>query len=705
MKINLNSILGIEGFEIFKKDVHIPTALTPTLARRCGMWMLAAVCLVLPSPLLAQVNSSAATVTSPDHRTQLQFATMHNGKDVDSVGRLTYTLSFDGKPLVEDSGLSLSLAGADPLGVSVHIEQATPGTGVDAYDDIAGKASHIHDAYNSLLLTVKEPDEPGRTMMIEARAYNGAVAFRYVLPQQAAFRSMTLQEEHTEFNFDKDAPVWALELPNFQSAFESEYVHLNISAFAQQGGTPSHFLIGLPLLAHVPGAAWVAITEANLEGNSVMYLRNSSASYSSGKGNFRMESALAPRFNDAPANPSIAVTSGLPHHSAWRVLQVGDKPGDLLESNVLNDLNPPNRIADTSWIHPGKSAWTWWNGNTGPDGKSSNTTETMKFYVDFAAKSKFQYMLIDGGWSQYDDITKMNGRVDVPAVVQYAASKGVKVWVWTHYNPTVRQMNEAFPLYEKWGVAGVKIDFIQRGDQFGIQFYYDAAKLAAEHHLMLDFHGGTTPWGISRTYPNVLGYEAVMGMEYSKWSARDNPIHRTTLAFTRALNGTMDYTPGAFGNATEDEFVGRNFRPMNLSTRAHQLALYVVFFDPFQMVADAPQAYENQPEFQFIQDVPAAWDETRVLGGLPAEDITVARRSGKDWYVGSITNWSPRTITLPLDFLGGGQYTAEIYQDAKDADQHPQHVAIEKKEVRQHDTLHLDLQPGGGFAIRFTPKS
>jgi alpha-glucosidase len=665
-----------------------------------------AIWLLLTSALSAQVAPAAATVTSPDHRIQLRFATTHNGKEVDGPGRLTYSLFFDGKALIEDSGLSLALGGPQPLGVSVDLEQAAASSGVDDYDDIAGKASHIHDSYNSLMLTVKEPEAPGRTMVVEARAYNGAVAFRYVLPQQqTGFWGMRLEDEHTEFAFDKDARVWALELPNFQSAFESEYVPLNISAFSQQGGTPSHFLIGLPLLAHVPGAAWVAITEADLEGNAVMYLKNSAAYNLTGKGDFRMESVLAPRFNDAPSYPTIAVTGMLPHHSAWRVLQVGDKPGDLMESNVLNDLNPPNRIADTSWIHPGKCAWTWWNGNTGPDGKPGNTTETMKFYVDFAAKSKFPYMLIDGGWSQMDDITKMNGRVDVPAVVQYAATKGVKVWVWTHYNPTLLQMGEAFPLYEKWGVAGVKIDFIQRGDQFGIQFYYDAAKLAAEHHLMLDFHGGTTPWGISRTYPNVLGYEAVLGMEYSKWSARDNPIHRTTLAFTRALNGTMDYTPGAFGNATEEEFIGRNFRPMNLSTRAHQLALYVVFFDPFQMVADAPQAYDNQPEFQFILDVPAAWDETRVLQGSPGENITVARRSGKDWYVGSITNWSPRSVTLPLDFLGGGEYIAEIYQDAKDADQHPQHVSIEEKNVRQHDILHLEVQPGGGFAIRFIPKS
>ncbi|MEO8735457.1 MAG: glycoside hydrolase family 97 protein [Edaphobacter sp.] len=674
-------------------------------SRRFLQVSLAALFLLTASaPLLSQDATSAPSVISPDHRLQLQFAINRDAKFTDNSGSLVYSLTYNGKPIIENSALSLKLVNQPPLGADVHIAQVTPSSGVDDYDLIAGKASHVHDAYNSVLLTVAEPNG-GRTMAVEARAYNGAVAFRYIVPQQASLRGFRLEDEHTEFNFDKDASTWALELPNFRSGYESEYVHLNISAFAQQGGTPSHFLIGLPLLAHVPGVAWVAITEADLEGNGVMYLKNSSVAASTVKAGFRLETVRAPRFNDPPSYPTQAATGILPHHSAWRVFQVGDQPGDLIESNIIDDLNPPSAIADTSWIHAGKTAWAWWNGNTGPDGKSANTTATMEYYVDFASQSKFRYMLIDGGWSEPDDITKMNGNVDVPAVVKYAAGKGVKVWVWTHYNPTAEQMGTAFPLYEKWGVAGVKIDFVQRGDQPGIEFYYKAAKLAAEHHLMLDFHGGTTPWGISRTYPNVLGYEAVMGMEYSKWSARDNPIHRTTIPFTRMLNGTMDYTPGGFGNATEAGFIPRSRRPMVQGTRAQQLALYVVYFDPFQMVADAPSAYENQPAFQFIRDVPATWDETRVLQGFPSETITVARRSGKDWYLGSITNWTPRDISLPLGFLGSGQYIAEIYQDAKDADQNPQHVSIERKTVQQGETLTLHLQPGGGCAIRFVPKA
>ncbi|HEV2175305.1 MAG TPA: glycoside hydrolase family 97 N-terminal domain-containing protein, partial [Nitrospira sp.] len=473
-----------------KESFHTPlVSKNPDQARRLSalvrlifLLSLPAALLLLPAASRAQSPSGDDSVTSPDHRLKLRLATIPDGNATAGNGSLVYSVIFDGKPLIEDSGLSLSLSGAPPLGANVHLVQASPGSGVDEYDEIAGKTSHVHDAYNSLLVTVAEPDEHGRTMMIEARAYNGALAFRYVVPQQPALRSFRLEEENTEFNFDKDASTWALELPNFRSGFESEYVHLNLSAFAQQGGTPSHLLIGLPLLTHIPGGGWLAVSEADLEGNSVMYLKNmpAAAGLSSLKGGFRMESVLAPHFNDPPSYPTIAVVGTLPHHSAWRVLQIADKPADLINSNIIDDLNTPVALKDTSWIHPGKTAWAWWNGNTGPDGKSANTTATMKYFVDFAAQSGFPYMLIDGGWSDPDDITKMNGNVDVPGVVQYASGKGVRIWVWTHYTPTVLQMDKAFPLYEKWGVAGVKIDFVQRGDQAGVEFYYQAARLADE---------------------------------------------------------------------------------------------------------------------------------------------------------------------------------------------------------------------------------
>jgi len=325
----------------------------------------------------------------------------------------------------------------------------------------------------------------------------------------------------------------------------------------------------------------------------------------------------------------------------------------------------------------------------------------MKYYVDFAAQSGFPYMLVDAGWSPAYDITKMNGKVNIPELVQYAAGKNVKVWIWMLAKAVDAQMNEAFPMFEKWGVAGLKIDFVERDDQRAIEWYYRVARKAAEHHLMVDFHGATKPWGIDRTWPNVLGYEAVLGMEQSRANGRDNPGHRVTLPFTRMLAGRMDYTPGGFDNVTESDFVPREPHPMVMGTRAAQLAMYVVYEAPFQMVSDTPKAYEDQPAFDFIRHAPASWDETHVLNGQPGEYITLVRRSGESWFLGSMNNWNARQLDISLDFLGGGRYTAEIYADSSDAGQYPKNVSIQKKNVDRTTHLTLQLAPGGGSAVRF----
>jgi alpha-glucosidase len=400
---------------------------------------------------------------------------------------------------------------------------------------------------------------------------------------------------------------------------------------------------------------------------------------------------------------AYAEQGALPHHSAWRVLAVADKPGRLVESTLQYDLSPPSRLKDTSWIHAGKASWNWWVNDVGPDGQSAYTTQTMKYYVDFASQSGFPYMMLDAGWSAGRDITRMNGKVDIPELVRYAATKNVKIWIWCYSGSVKDQMKTAFPLFEKWGIVGVKIDFVNQDDQQAIQFYYDTAREAAAHHLMVDFHGTRTPWGLERTYPNVLSFEGVLGMENNKVGRRDSPVDRSVFPFTRLLAGPMDYTPGGFRNATEDGFVAQNTNPMVMGTRAQQLALYVIFQSPIQMVSDSPQSYACQPAFQFIKDVPVAWDSTRVLNGEPGEYITMARRHGNDWYLGSMTNWTRRTLHVPLDFLSDGTYTAEIYADGADAGTNPRHVAISRQTVRKGQTLTLQLAPGGGCAIRFRP--
>ena len=648
---------------------------------------------------LAAAQTRPVSIESPDGRLQIRFQTVTGENDQPSPngGRLVYDVAFKGDPVITPSGLGLDIEGRDPLGAAVQIVSSKAGEGVDAYDLPHGKTSRANDPYRSLRLDLAETGAYPRKLAIEARAYNDGVAFRYIVPDSGVTRDMRLRQEHTEFRLPNDAMTWALELPSYHTMYESEYLPLPLTAFANRGGVTSEVLIGLPLLMELPGKAWIALTEADLRGTSSMYVTNPSGSWTG----YRLESRLAPD----PDEPGVVVTSELPYQSAWRVLLISDRVGDLIESTVITSLNPPSKIEDTSWIKPGKSSWDWWSGSINASGKSDYSTKTLEYYADFAAQSGFDYVLVDAGWSALDDVTKMNGRVDIPELVKYAGAKGVKVLIWAHWAALDRQLEAAFSQYEDWGVAGVKIDFMSRDDQRMMRFYYRVAEAGLRHRLMVDFHGSTKPTGLQRTYPNVMGYEAVLGMEQSKAGSRDNPESHVTLPFTRMLVGEMDYTPGGFRNVTRDAFKPSMTKPVVQGTRAHQLAMYVVFDAPFQMVSDDPQAYEGEPGFDFIKAVPTKWDETHVVDGRPGEYVVVARRRGDDWYLGAMTDWSPRTLEIPLDFLGEGTYTAEISADGPQAAKQPTRLTVTKRSgLDRRQSLKAELASGGGYVVRLVKR-
>ncbi len=646
-------------------------------------------------PCLVSAQPAPLVLRSPGGRLEIAFRTARDGQAA-QTGQLAYSVNFDGKPLIEWSALRLEFQGQRPLGAEVRIAHSATSEQTAAYRLLAGKTSAVNDRYNALQLELQEPEGfLRRKLAIEARAFDDAVAFRYVVPQQPTMSDFRLSKEGTEFRVSQDAVSYALVLPNYRSMYESEFIKLPLSALSNQGGVASTVLLGLPLLMDVPGVAWMTITEADVRDYPAMYLVNPSGSWT---GHW-LQARLSPSAQD----PEVAATGTLPHQSPWRVLMVAPNPGHFIESNVITSLNPECAIQDTSWIRPGRAAWDWWNGSVGADGKPSYSTETMKYLADFAARSGFEYLLVDAGWSSMTDITHPNGRVDIPELVRYAGQKGVRVWIWLHYAPVAQQMEEAFPLYEKWGVAGLKIDFISRDDQVGIQFYHRVAALAARHRLMVDFHGSTKPSGIQRTWPNVMGYEGVLGMEQSKAGTRDNPDHHVVLPFTRMITGPMDYTPGGFNNVTRDQFVSRDVRPMVMGTRAHHLAMYAVYEAPFQMVADHPTAYEGDPSFEFIRGVPASWNETRFLAGAPGEWIAVARRHGDDWYIGTMNGWSSRDVEIPLSFLTRPVYNARIYRDADDSDQSPKKDVIENRPLERGGVIKVHLAAGGGFAARLTP--
>lgn len=661
------------------------------------------VVLVVSSVAFSQNNS--VRVASPNDQLVLTVATGPAQPEHNAPGRerpmqgLHYSVQFHGKSLFDDSGMGLKLEDQEPLGPTMQIVNQQQGSDDQTYTIPVGKTSSVRDHYNSIRADLQ--DSQGRKLTVEVRAYDDGIAFRYIVPEQSGIKSANVERELTQFRYSKDATLYPLIVNGFQSPYEDEYQVRQVS------GLHNDWLVALPLLATVPGVGWVAITEADIENYAGMYVRKAAAP-------FAVHAELSPRLD----KPSIAVEADAPVTTPWRVLMVGDEPGRLVESNIIINLNPPSKIADTSWIKPGKSAWDWWSGEAAPSVsfKTGMNTATMKHYIDFASASGFPYMLIDAGWAKADrngpqdysalaDITQVTPDVDMPELLRYAKEKNVRIWLWSHWTSVDKYMNEAFPLFEKWGVAGVKIDFMNRDDQEMVRWYRHVVELASQHHLMIDYHGAFKPDGLRRTYPNLITREGVMGKEYLKWSARVTPVHNTTLPFTRMLAGPLDYTPGAFGNATRDQFIPRQKEPMAPNTRAHELALYVVLESPFMMVSDYPEHYQGQHDFEFIKQVPVTWDETRVLNGRPMENITVARRSGKDWYVGSITNWNSRTVQVPLSFLGEGKYTAEIYADAPDANTNATHTTFTKQPVDRSTTLELKMAPGGGNAIWIHPAS
>jgi len=655
------------------------------------------------APIQAQAQSRAqeqekVKVTSPNGQiTVLLFEAAATGTP--QQASLRYAVEFHGKRLIEASRLGLELAGQAALGPGMHLTGAQAGSADETYTIPVGKTSQVRNRYNSVRADFA--DASGRKLSIEVRAFDDGAALRYIVPEQAGLKQVRIAHEATEFSYAMDATTYPLLLEGFQSSYEDEYTQRLAT------GLHADWLIGLPLLAEEPGIGWVAITEANIDNYAGMYLRKDST-WASGS----LHAELSPRVDE----PGVAVETATPFSSPWRVLMIGDEPGRLVESNIVLNLNPPSKIADTSWVRAGKSAWDWWSGQAAPSVsfKTGMNTATMKHYIDFASASGFPYMLVDAGWAEaarsgpqdyaaLADITRVTAEIDMPELLRYAKEKNVKLWLWSHWSSVDKYMDQAFPLFEKWGIAGVKIDFMNRDDQWMVDFYHRVVERAAAHHLMIDFHGAYKPDGLRRTYPNLITREGVMGKEYSKWSSRVTPTHNTTLPFTRMLAGPMDYTPGAFGNANREKFVARNTMPMALGTRAHELALFVVFESPFEMVADYPENYQGQQAFNFIKQVPATWDEVRVLSGRPMEWITLARRSGKDWYVGSLTNWDERTVKAPLGFLGEGKYVAEIYGDAADSAQEATHSIYSKQAVDKTTVLNVHMVSGGGNAIWIHP--
>jgi len=643
-------------------------------------------------------GSGALAVSSPDGSLTIALSIVSKPQPYLPGDRLYYRVAYKGTPVLDDSPLGLDFLDGPALDRDFGVLAVTKRSNDSTWENAFGAKRTVPDTYNEIVVSLEEKLKPYRRLDIVVRAYNEGVAFRYVLPKQDAMSDFTLSAENTGFYFAADAFATALNMGRWDTSNEGPFERVLVREIKPAS------LVNLPILVDMPlPKLFAAILEADLTDYAGMYVG----------GVAEMPNALTSRLSVPPRRRlDQPVIAAAPRSTPWRVLMIGPDPARFIETSYLIlDLSAPCALADTSWIKPGKAAWDWWSGSyaTGVPFKPGMNTATMEHYIDFAARHKLEYMLVDAGWApmsedgRVEDIRRYRPEVDIPAIIAYGKAKGVATLLWVEWRALDRHMDEAMALFEKWGAAGIKVDYMNRDDQEMVNYYEKVVRKAAEHKLAVDFHGAYKPTGLRRAYPNLLTREGVMGLEYSKWSENITPAYDVTIPFTRMLAGPMDFTPGAFRNAAKGKFQARDVAPMAQGTRAHQLAMYVVYESPLVMVSDYPEAYEGQPGLEFIEKVPTVWDDTKVLGGEPAMFIAIARRNGKGWYIGAMTNWDARDIQAPLSFLGSGAYEAEIFADGPDAATEGTSLEITKKTVRAGDTLGLKLAPGGGAAVILTP--
>ena len=646
-------------------------------------------------------------VVSPNGQVEVHIAPNERLEPYPAGTRLYYSVRVRGRPVILESPLGLEIQDMPPLAQDLVIKGQTRQTIDESWQRVCGKGKQVRNHCNELRLGLQEIVAPLRRVDVVIRAYDDGVALAYRVPKQKWIGVSSLIAERTWFRFGRNHTVWAANYGGFVSPQESEFKRSRLSELSGDE------IYGVPLLVQVDNDLWAAIAEADLTNWPGMYLTRVANSPNT------LVTVLSPRHDD----PTMAMRSPSPWLSPWRVILLGQRPGDLIESDLIDNLNPPCALDDTSWIRPGRCAWDgWWCGRYAPDVNFpvGSNTATMRYFIDFAAEMGWEYQLVDWHWygapfkpdgtpDPNCDITRSSPDINIPDLVAYAKDKGVRLILWLHWAHADRQLEEAFALYERWGVAGVKIDFMNRDDQEMVTFYDRVLKRAAKHKLLVDFHGAYQPTGTGRTWPNLITREGVLGNEYNKWSDRVTPEHCLTLPFTRMLAGPMDFTPGGFRHASQGQFKvvgGEAPAPMVMGTRCFQLAMTVVYDSPLQVLCDSPYAYRSSPAgLDFLKAVPTTWDRTKVLHGQVGELITVARQHGKDWFIGSMTNWTARSLEIPLDFLGEGRFEARIWSDAPDAHDHPENLVTETRSITGKDKIAARLAKGGGQVIHVRPVS
>jgi alpha-glucosidase len=628
---------------------------------------------------LAQTSNS---ISSPDGTIT---ATLTLGK------HLEYSISWKDVVLIAPSPIGMTLGEGAILGAAPNLLD-THRREIDETIEpvVPEKTSRIRDHCNELTLEF-EGD-----WWLDVRAYDDGVAYRFRTRRPG---ELTVIDEEFTIVAAGDPVAWLHTEESFLTHWERLYAQLAVSE------TPPDTMASLPALLAWPDGPKMAVTESNLQSYPGLYLTGTSSD------TLRAIFPAYPLEEEQVNDRTVRVVSRAEHIALtdgersfpWRAFVIAAEDGDLIESTMVYRLAPPLQIEDPSWIRPGKVAWDWWNALNvyGVEFETGVNTATYKYFIDFAADNGIEYMILDEGWSDPADLWKINPDVDVDALLAYGRERGVGLILWVVWKSLDDRFEEALDRFADWGVAGIKVDFMQRDDQPMVEYYWKVAEGAAQHHLLVDFHGAYKPTGLRRAYPNVLTREGVRGLEWVKWSEHPTPEHNVTIPFIRMLAGPIDYTPGAMINAQESQFHPVFDRPMSMGTRAHQLAMYVVYESPLQMLADSPSNYLREREcLDFIAGVPTTWDETRVLSAQVGDWVVVARRRGDAWYIGAMTDWTPRDLDLDLSFLGEGDWKAVVFEDGINATRRAEDYRRVERQVSQHDSLSIRLAPGGGWAAR-----
>lgn len=633
------------------------------------------------APAVAQ---SSHEVRSPDGRIQVQLR---------FSDRVYYSVSAEGKPLLRGSTLSMRVD-QQTLGLDPKIENAKTRTVNRQIEvPVPRKSARVRESFNELRLQIKG------NYAIVFRAYDEGVAYRIEtsLPES----EIKIYNEEAQFKFAGDYSVYYPKEDSFFSHNEREFPPM---AMKKIGPTT---IASLPAIVDAGGTK-IAIAESDVDDYPGLWLRgNNDATLVAIFPPYPLKEALT-RDRDlrvTQAADYIAVTKGT-RTFPWRIIGIAQSDRDLITNQLVYLLAKPSQVQDTSWIKPGKVAWDWWNANNiyGVDFKASINTQTYKYYIDFASKYGIEYIILDEGWYKLGNLLDVVPEINVGELVAYGRQKHVGIILWVVWKTLDDQLEPALNQFEEWGVKGIKVDFMQRDDQKLINFYHRVCREAAKRHMLIDFHGAIRPATMTRTWPNLISTEGVKGLEWNKWSEDVTPEHDLELPFTRMFLGPMDYTPGAMINAAKGAFAHIFTRPMSQGTRCHQLAMYVVFESPLQMLADSPSNYLREPEImQFLGPVPTTWDETKALDGRISDYVIVARRKGHDWYVGAMTDWTSRELEIDFSFLPEGNFQMEAYQDGPNANRYGSDYQRIQREVNRTTELKIQLAEGGGWVARLHP--